>query len=600
MREKGFTLSELLGVIVIIGLLLILIVPTILNRLNSTGDEATGAGNEIIYNAADQYIREHPKDYPPGKAGRYCIAIQKLIDDGKLSAPVKDVTTGEDISDKSVMVTIYSAGTSDYEIKNGSECSELSSMPFIDFEVTPKGSSWVPKRTVKIIWPATDGDYQVRYRVDNGDWQYVNINSKTGGTTELVFDKSAASRPLQAQYIGKGGNTSTDNIINSKINIVNVDSIPPTCTLRKTGTVGDNSWYRSNVTIDFGNNNANLQDDLSGVADYGISTSNTNTFGKISSKVQTADIANITYYGFVKDKAGNIGMCNTSLKKDATKPTCSMTESGTKGTNNWYTSNVTFNVTNNDNLSGVASYGLTTSSSATYNSKTSATQTGDTKSVTYYGYVKDKAGNTNSCSRTVKKDGTKPTCSVNRSNTWTTSGVNFSYSCSDSTSGVVSCPANKNGQKRNVAAVTIKDKAGNTNTCAAQTVSSQTQYRRATRGDKTCTNSTCCGGYYYEYNCGSYCSQYACRYYWIGDTQGGGPGYRTLYYSSCPSRVDNYWHLMSSSCNYWKTNKCQAYQAYTCTNSCCGYTGWSGWSGWSAGNYCNSNYCKSESRVVYY
>ena len=83
--KKGFTLAELLGIIVIIALLLLLIVPGVINRLASSREEVTETENEIIYNAADQYIKEHPEDYPPGKSGRYCITIQSLIDDGKLT-----------------------------------------------------------------------------------------------------------------------------------------------------------------------------------------------------------------------------------------------------------------------------------------------------------------------------------------------------------------------------------------------------------------------------------------------------------------------------------------------------------------------------------
>ena len=53
-------------------------------------------------------------------------------------------------------------------------------------------------------------------------------------------------------------------------------------------------------------------------------------------------------------------------------------------------------ISTGDSLSGVASYGLTTSSSASYNGTSSATQ-GSTSGITWYGYVKDAAGNTNSC-----------------------------------------------------------------------------------------------------------------------------------------------------------------------------------------------------------
>ena len=493
MKEKGFTLAEILGVIVIIGILLILIIPTVINRLSESSETAQKTGINIIFDAVAQYINEHPNEYPPGKSGRYCIPVQLLVDDGKLVNPVKDVSTGEDVSDKSVMVTIYSSGASDYEFKEGDECEEIAALPLIDFIVTPNGSSWVPKRTVQIIWPKTDGSYKARYRINNGEWIYVNIDSKVGGKTELIFNKSSASTPLQAQYVGEGEDTDTNNIINSKINIVNVDSVPPTCTLSLTGTMGDNSWYRSNVTVDFGKNNKNLKDDLSGVADYGISTSSANTFGKINSRVQTADIASVTYYGFVKDKAGNIGKCNVNFKKDATKPSCSISASGTMGNNSWYRSNVTMTKSTSDNLSGIASHGMSTSSGTNYNGSSQQVLSSDTKGITYYGFVKDKAGNTNSCSRSVKRDVTAPTVSFGI-NGITTATV----SCSDSTSGVVgtkSWTVGLSGTSNKTVNASCTDYAGN-----VRNSSHTYTYSTCASGHNTCkygcdTCAQCVGGY---------------------------------------------------------------------------------------------------------
>ena len=608
MKNKGFTLAEILGVVVIIGMLLILVMPVVIDRITSSSEDAGSAEEDIIFDAADQYIREHPNEYPSGKSGRYCIPIQTLIDDGKLTEPVTDVTTGEDLSDKSVMVTIYTAGTSDYEIREGDECEALASLPMIDFDVTPKGSSWVQSRTVIIIWPAIDGDYEARYRIDGGEWIYVDIDSHEGGETELVFDESSESTSLEAQYVGSSSTTS--NIISSKINIVNIDSEPPTCSLRLSGTMGDNNWYRSNVTIDFGDNNSNLDDDLSGVEDYGISTSSSNTFGGISSLRQTSDTAGVTYYGYVVDKAGNIGKCSVTFKKDATKPTCTMTERGTKGNNDWYRSDVVFTVTNSDAMSGVASYGMNNSSTVKYNSLTTMTLSSDTKSVTYYGFVKDAAGNTNTCSRTVKRDTTAPTCTTSKSNTYTTSGVTVKYTCSDSTSGTVSCPSTKTGLKSSVSAITIQDKAGNTGTCKAVTISKQTQYRKRTRSAASCTSS-CCGTTSYTYACGTTCSRYRCSYqlYFTG----GSTQIRWEERSSCPSSSPNYGadtglgadyqynKLISSTCISYSTTYCTGYKNKTCTSaSCCGYTSWSSYGSWGTGNYCNSNTCQSQSRVVYY
>lgn len=660
-KTKGFTLAEILGVIVIISLLLILIIPTILNQINSTKENAENAGNELIFSAAEQHIKENSNKYPPDKSGRYCISIQELIDEGKLVAPVKDVTTGKDISDKSVMVTIYSSGNTEYELKDTDDCKTVANLPMIDFIVTPHGSSWVQKRTAKIIWPAISGEYKARYRIDNGSWVYVDsIDNKIGGNIEIDFTETSYSKLLEAQYIGKGEETTTNNIITSKINIVNVDSTPPECELMTTGTIGDNSWFTSNVKVSF----KSKTDEISGVAKSGISLSSSYSFGN-QSMTQTKDTAGITYYGFVEDMAGNQNKCQISFKKDGTKPSCSLTDSGTKGDNNWYRSNVSIKMSEySDNLSGVSTYGMSTNSGATYNKTTqmilssdtkgqnyygfvkdnagntttcttsvkrdvtppicsikdsgtkgdnnwyrsnvnvklttsdatsevsvygmnagggttyngtsNMTQSSDIAGITYSGYVKDNAGNTSSCSTSFKKDSTPPSCTSSKGNLWTTSGVTITYSCGDNLSNVAFCPANKSGQKSSVGEETVRDNAGNTATCPGQTVNSQVQYRTSTRDTLTCTSSACCGSYSYSYKC----QKYYCAPF-VDDT-------------GCE------FQSQGGKCCGWISSTCYGTASYTCKNSCCGYSSWSAWSSWGSGSPCNTTTCRSESRTLYY
>ena len=524
MNKKGFTLTEILGVIVIISLLLILVIPGIINRISSSGDEAVEAENQIIYDAADQYIREHPEDYPPGKSGRYCITIQSLIDDGKLAAPVKDVTTGEDISDKSVMVTIYSSGNTEHELKEGAECEEIAALPMIDFIVDPSGSSWVKQRKVTIIYPEMDGNFQASHRIDNGSW-IRDSSADDGGNVELVFTKIGQ---LEARLKG-------NNIISSKIDIINIDSeIPvitkvemgswsngnnrvritardeisginglyistsntrpseddsnwisvssnggetktfvrgldlgtyyiwvkdkagnisangtslkvvdntkPTCTITDSGQKGSNQWYTGNVTLKM-----TTSDKESGVASYGMNTANSAVYNGTTQMTLTYDTKSQTYYGFVKDRAGNVGTCTKNVKRDTVAPSCTLKSSGTPGNNGWYKGNITISFNSKtDATSGVASYGITTSTNASYGNNSSATQTADTKGITYYGYVKDAAGHTNKCSISVKKDTTAPTCTVTKSgtvgnNSWYKSNVTVKLSSrNDSTSGVAS------------------------------------------------------------------------------------------------------------------------------------------------------------------
>ena len=93
-----------------------------------------------------------------------------------------------------------------------------------------------------------------------------------------------------------------------------------------------------------------------------------------------------------------------------------MTATGTVGKNNWYTSNVSIALSRTDpkknNVnSGILEYGLLNTNSKTYNNTSALTLSTDTTGTTYYGYVKDKANNENTCSKTVKKDSTVPNLS---------------------------------------------------------------------------------------------------------------------------------------------------------------------------------------------
>ena len=211
-----------------------------------------------------------------------------------------------------------------------------------------------------------------------------------------------------------------------------VDTGKPSCSITKVGTTGNNGWYKKEkVSLTL-----NPTDDLSGIQQTGLSTSENPTLGNKTTDTQ-GDIASVTWYGKVKDNAGNVStVCNSgNFKVDTTKPTCLVSFSGTSGNNGWYKSNATVTLSTSDSLSKVERYGLTTSASATYNNSASSTQS-DTAGQTWYGYVIDYAGNDTACSNPVKVDTQKPSCTVTLSGTsgnngWYKSGVTVTLNSSD-------------------------------------------------------------------------------------------------------------------------------------------------------------------------
>jgi len=264
------------------------------------------------------------------------------------------------------------------------------------------------------------------------------------------------------------------------------DTVEPACDLTVlSGSTSSNGSYITDVVVGF----KSKTDATSGVNAFGLSTS---TKADYNSKTTYTINKNGTtkVYGYVKDAAGHTKTCNITVDRNVTSkasvPSCSLeVTSGTKGTNNWYTSNVVVGFKNKSTTNGakVTSFGIGTNQ--TYANNTSYTINQDGNYV-IKGYVKDSNGNTATCSIEIKRDATKPNCSLSilsgskNNNGNYTSNVTVGFaSKSDATSGMDSygLAAGNNPVYNGTNKITltnngthtvrgyVKDKAGNTNTC---------------------------------------------------------------------------------------------------------------------------------------
>ena len=209
----------------------------------------------------------------------------------------------------------------------------------------------------------------------------------------------------------------------------------------------------------------------SGLDKYGLVNSNTETYNSKTTGTQS-DTRGITWYCFVIDKAGNKGTNNTgNFKVDTKSPTCRVNKDGTSGSNGWYKGRkVDLSLETNDpgaENSGVENYTLTTSTTASYNKKDSASQD-NTTGVKWYGYVRDNAGNTGKCnSGNFKVDRSSPTCRIDSYGyRCSTGGESARVGCSENgPSGLNKCAgasgssSTKTGLKGNVT-YTVTDKIG--------------------------------------------------------------------------------------------------------------------------------------------
>lgn len=96
--KKGFTLVELLGVIVLLGLLTIIATPPILNQIKKTKDKLSSATEQVLKIAADSFTDKHLTNYPMKDGNVYCVTLKTLVDYGELTPPIIDASSGDEIN----------------------------------------------------------------------------------------------------------------------------------------------------------------------------------------------------------------------------------------------------------------------------------------------------------------------------------------------------------------------------------------------------------------------------------------------------------------------------------------------------------------------
>ncbi|MCL4860690.1 MAG: PxKF domain-containing protein [Caldilineaceae bacterium] len=165
------------------------------------------------------------------------------------------------------------------------------------------------------------------------------------------------------------------------------DTTAPVITPNVVGTLGNNGWYVSDVTVSW-----SVVDNESAISNQsGCETQNV-----------TSDTAGVTFTCSATSSGGSSSE-SVTIKRDATAPTVSATASSAPNGNGWYNSNVTVQFTCADNLSGVVSCPADQILSSEGTAVASTAQT-----------ISDQAGNSSAASNvvTVQLDKTAPVVAV--------------------------------------------------------------------------------------------------------------------------------------------------------------------------------------------
>lgn len=93
--KRGFTLVELMGVIVILGIIAVIAFPSIINQINDARENINENTNILIIDAAETYFEENVELNTTTEGKYYCTTLEVLVDEGLLNEPIKDAETGE-------------------------------------------------------------------------------------------------------------------------------------------------------------------------------------------------------------------------------------------------------------------------------------------------------------------------------------------------------------------------------------------------------------------------------------------------------------------------------------------------------------------------
>lgn len=608
-KNKGFTMVELLAVIIILGVISTLAIAGINGILKRTKKSYLDGQNQMVVLAGKTYYSDHRSKLPKVIGPIHEVKLETLVD-LKYIDPVKDDEGNPCIisaDGKESTVYVQKVSKEEYKYRgylycNGEESGVYDKTP-PNVILTPPKTTTISKKPLTVTLKAEDEGGVLSYRYiiykdgkeykDTGYKNYKkkveivlketgkytikayaydnagNRGSTEGGIYEIKIEKpncnkvtiSAGVNPLDKNNHGwtknnitvtaRKGDTSIESwslkdngktIIkrstsNSKKTTLTtegkhtitftgynaegisctaasveygIDKTPPKLdvilTKSKGGSYPANEWYSGTVTAKgIGIDKLSpvtVSYTVGGVDAQRGASKKTEKPGKSKEVSLSREIVNegqssIQYK--VEDDAGNVTTGTSyGVRLDRTPPT-KPSLSGNPG--KWVNYSFKLTGTTKETLSGVKKWeykfagGWTTYSGSAGKLTFTTTNFSKERNENVYIRVTDNAGNVSpSATSKIQIDKTKPTCSTSKSNTGKQSGVTVSITCKDNkkevNSGVASCPSKQTGVKSDKT-YTVKDKAGNSNTCSVKVTKYRMYRRRECATCKRCKSAPC-------------------------------------------------------------------------------------------------------------
>ena len=406
-KKKGFTLVELLVVIMIIGIVLGISIPAVVNLQKSQNARKFEYFTTIVGEAADLYVEQYGKSFDETE-NCFDIPYDSLVEEELIQE--SDITCLSSEGQQGIVQATRVPGTNHFTYQYFLTCTDRTTGEvFHESGTAPTGCKGVNGNfivnidsAVKVVDGVTS-DYTFDtwtrgkvivtvssvnpYFYDIDHYEYsLDGSSYVRMTGNQVTFEASMNKKVYFRAVDTNGNISGDTVV-----IIKIDNDKPTATLSLSGTKGDNDWYISTVTGTCTN-----QNDGSG---SGIASCTVNP------ESYTTSNSSATFTLTIKDYAGNSNSVSQTVKIDKDPPVMSgatlKTADGKNYTSGSTTSqDVTITVSATDTPSGIAKYIYSTDNWATTRDVPANWVINTTSSADYQVKAVDKAGNKSS--NTVK------------------------------------------------------------------------------------------------------------------------------------------------------------------------------------------------------
>ncbi len=363
-KNKGFTLVELLVSMTIMGILLVLAIPTVGNIIAGNKQKKFDAYERSLEHAAKLYMEEHEREEFSHYYGCIKVTLDQLKQDNLIKDfPDKDVTCSEayvnvhkkinnTFSYDAVLKCADNRTNKEYKTSGSTTCvkpTDDATPPTISIISGSSQLNWSTRRNaVDIKIQLSDSgvgfvfDKKISYQWVKGagnspsstGWKTLNFrNNQSAQTTTTTLDKNTyPGKNDEGEYFLWINESTVSDIIGNKTGSTGkkyggpyrFDEKAPTCTVvPDRGADGKNGWYNSNVTLTLNPNR--LQG--SPIKQYGLYVKNSGdskpseAYNNDNSEPITTETNGKIGYSFVQDEAGN--KCDDKsgvIKIDKTDP----------------------------------------------------------------------------------------------------------------------------------------------------------------------------------------------------------------------------------------------------------------------------------------